>query len=241
MRSFYLALSLAVAVAFGGTSIAAAGSECCASGKTAASACTAGEEAGMDKGGAAKETSAEGHALGQKVPGFTLKDTNGKDHSLADYEGKPVVIIFYNQSCPFVKEMSDRLSDFAKTYGEKGVAVLAIDAGENNKADAIATHAKDKPFPVLVNTDSKVARDFKATRTPEVFVLDKKHVVAYHGMFDNGEKGGAEGARKTPTKDAVDAILADKEVPVRETEAFGCTIKFSKAAAAEKKEDEKKS
>lgn len=195
----------------------------------------AGANVSMGKGGSAADNVAEGYGLGQRVPDFKLTDASGKEFSLADTKGKVTVLVFYNQSCPYVKEMWDRLDEFTKTYAAKDVPVVAIDPGENNDPKDVAEHASSKAYPILLNRTSDLAVNFKATRTPEVFILNKDGVVSYHGMFDNGEKGGAEGARVSYAQQAVDALLAGKEPEVRETKAFGCTIKFAKAAT-EKKE-----
>ncbi|MCC6545538.1 redoxin domain-containing protein [Candidatus Sumerlaeota bacterium] len=247
-KSFLLSCLFTAAFAVGTTVTAFADSGC----QTACSAAAAeklacadnGAAVEMDKGGAAKDNVAEGYKLGQKVPNFTLKDTEGKEHSLADLnKDKVVVLVFFNQSCPFVQEMESRLNTFAKDYSAKGVSVVAIDAGVNNQLEDIAKKAKSSSFPILVNPETDLAQKFNAARTPEVFLLDKNGVIQYHGMFDNGEKGAEANSRKSPAQDAVDAVLAGKEVALKETEAFGCKIKLKKVAdskgAAEKKEDKK--
>lgn len=244
-KSFLLSCILAAAFAVGATTTARAHEGCaasaCSSAEKVAACADNGAAVDMDKGGAAKENVAEGYKLGQKVPNFTLKDSEGKDHSLADLnKDKIVAVIFFNQSCPFVQEMESRINAFAKDYAAKGVNVVAIDAGVNNKPEDIAKKAKTLNFPILLNPDSDLAQKFGATRTPEVFLLDKNGVVQYHGMFDNGEKGAEANSRKTPAQDATDALLAGKEVAVKETDAFGCTIKFKKVADNKHHDAEKK-
>ena len=185
------------------------------------------ETVAMAKGGAADSTTPMGYGLDQKVPNFTLTDTNGKSHNLTDFAGKPVALVFYNQACPFVIEMWDRMDTFTKTYGEKGVQVLAIDAGVNNNEADIKTHAEKRAFPILVNRESDLAVKFGATHTPEVFLLNQQGVVVYHGAFDNGQRGSAEGARQSYLADAANAVLAGNTPDVRQTKAFGCSIKFA--------------
>lgn len=216
-----------------------------AAGGSCASACSAdkvanaqAEQLGIAKGGAA-EDAVKGYGLDKQVPDFKLNDANGKTVSLSDYSGKPVVLVFYNQACPFVVEVKDRLNEFTKTYSEKGVGVLAIDAGINNSEEDLKKEAASVTFPILVNRDSDLAKKFNAKRTPEVFILDKSHKVVYTGAFDNGEQGAAAGARKSYAADAVEAILKGASPEVTQTKAFGCSIKFAKAegkAKGEKKE-----
>ncbi len=186
----------------------------------------------MAKGGASEAEGNYGYSVGKKVPDFTLPDTNFNTHSLSDFAGKVVVLVFYNQACPYVVEVEDRLASFTEKYSEKGVQVLAIDAGINNDAVKLANHASEKPYPILVNRDSNLARSFDAKRTPEVFVLDKEGVIQYHGMFDSGKVMNGEGQRDTPAKDAVNALLNGEDVKVKQTKAFGCSIKFNEKTAS---------
>ena len=151
-------------------------------------ACSNGENVAMAKGGAAKDNSVQGYQLGQKVPNFTLSDASGKQYSLSDYSGKVVALVFYNQACPYVVEAKGRMDAFQKAYAEKGVQVLAIDAGVSNSTENIAAEAKTVSFPILVNNTSDLAVNLGATKTPEVFVLNKEGVVVYQGAFDNGQK-----------------------------------------------------
>ena len=76
------------------------------------------------------------------------------------------------------------------------------------KADA----ARNFPFPILRDEGAKVADLFAAERTPEVFVIDAKGVIRYHGgVADLGAALGDFTAGRAPTKP--------------EAKAFGCTIK----------------
>ncbi|CAN5475957.1 hypothetical protein BH09SUM1_BH09SUM1_09850 [soil metagenome] len=227
MKKFVLILSAAVALGVYSPTLRAAesaagdDSPCCAE---KVSACTV--ESGMAKGGADKADK-NGRMVGDHVENFTLTDGAGKSHSLSDYKDKVAVLIFYNQSCPFVKEAKGRIADFAKNYEAQGVQVLGIDSGTNNSTDSIGEHMKDISFPVLVNGSQDLAVTFGATHTPEVYVLDKKQNIAYHGAFDNGQAAANDG-RKTYTEDAVKAVLRGEAPALAETKALGCTIVIKK-------------
>lgn len=217
---------------------AAAASDCaasCGADKVAACAekcgdkCEKAEQVAMAKGGAAEGN--YGYTLGKKVPNFAYEDIHGKKHSLSDYNGKIVALIFWNHRCPWVIEMDDRLADFTKRYQED-VVVLTIDAGINNSVEDIKTYGQEFPFHLLINRDSDLARKFDAKFTPEVFLLDREGVIVYTGAFDNSRAGSAEGARRSYMEDAVKAILAGNPIDVVQTRAFGCTIKFAPKAEA---------
>lgn len=231
MKALLSSLALTASVGLFAAPAALFASDCCAGGCGTLSADAARGE--MAQGGADATTVPVGYGLGYKTPNFTLSDTTGKEHSLADYEGKIVVLTFYNQSCPYVVEMWDRMDDFAERYEGTDVVFLAVDPGVENTEEQITAHAEERSFPILLNRTSELAMEFEATRTPEVFLHDRDGVVVYHGMFDNGRQGAAEGARRSYAEDAVKALLEDREIAVTETRAFGCTIKWHPDTRAE--------
>lgn len=215
---------------------------CCAEGKKMADkgACAdmgkdaadcAAKCAAEAKGGAEDAAKGEGFGIGQKPPAIELTDAvSGAAAPVVDDKAAATVVIFWNQSCPFVMEAQDRVATFAKEMTSKNVRVVAIDANDPGKANSpekIKEYASTRPFPVLMNPDSSVAARFGASRTPEAFVLDGKGVVQYHGAFD----GGAKDPSKTFVADAVTAVLDGKTPAVTESKAFGCTIKFSDSVA----------
>ncbi len=181
----------------------------------------------MVRGGGHDEAAAVGYGLGYRTPDFTLTDTEGKEHSLSDYEDKIVVLVFYNQDCPFVVEMWDRLAEFNEKYEDDGVVVLAVDPGVDKTPEALYEHAANRPYTILEDRSSLLALQFEATRTPEVFLHDRNGVVVYHGVFDTGRRGAEEGNRRAYTEEAVKALLEGREIEVKETRAFGCTIKWN--------------
>lgn len=185
------------------------------------------ESVDMAKGGAAEGGVERGYGLNKMVPDFSLEDIHGNTHTLSEYRGKIVSLIFWNQRCPWVVEMDDRLADFTERYQDE-VVVLAIDAGINNSVEDIKEYGKGFPFHLLLNRDSNLARKFDAKFTPEVFLLDKEGVVVYHGAFDNSRSGSDEdGTRRSYMEDAVKDVLAGNTPDVVQTRAFGCTIKFA--------------
>jgi hypothetical protein len=89
----------------------------------------------------------------------------------------------------------------------------------------VASHARanDFGFPVLKDEGSRIADRFEAKVTPEVFVMNEKGICVYHGPIDNNQNVGS--VTKKYLTDTLDAVLAGKEVPVKEVRAFGCGIK----------------
>lgn len=204
-------------------------SACCPKGGKVCDKCAAKKKAkeGSDSKGALK--------VGDTVENFSLAEAiSGDQVSLASLAGsKATVLVFWNQNCPYVKDVEDRVDSFNKKYNKKGVNVVAIDAGINNNSNSIKKHAKGKSFPILVNDDSIIAAHFGATRTPEVFILDDQMAIQYHGAFDSGTyKGGSATKVKTFAEDAVKSILAGENPEVAETKAFGCSLKYAEGVSA---------
>jgi peroxiredoxin len=122
----------------------------------------------------------------------------------------------------------DRLIALQKDYANKGVQVIAVNVNNipDDRLDKMKERARSKKFnfPYLYDPTQKIARDFGATVTPHVFVLDKDRKIAYMGAVDDNMK--EKEAKKHYLRDALDAVLADKKPPEETTKQFGCSIKF---------------
>jgi thiol-disulfide isomerase/thioredoxin len=167
--------------------------------------------------------------LGDKAPGFSAAcpDT-GKEVAVSEVTGENLTaLIFWNQTCPFVVNAKPRIEEFQKTFASRGVKVVAIDAGINNQPGDVVEYGKNLGFPLLVNRDSAIAAQFGATKTPEVFLLDKDMVVRYHGAFDSGQPGKSD-AVVPYVREAAQALLDGGQPATPETKAFGCSLKYAK-------------
>jgi peroxiredoxin len=170
--------------------------------------------------------------IGRKIENFSLPDTHGRTHSLAEFEGRPVVVAFLGTECPLVKNYAPRLKSLAEEFSTKGVAFLAINSNVQDSLTEIAAHAKayEIPFPVLKDNNNVVADAMGAVRTPEVFLLDKDRVVRYWGRIDDqyGFKTGAGYVKPKLNErflaDAIGAVLAGKEVARASVPSEGCFI-----------------
>ncbi|MEQ8821225.1 MAG: redoxin domain-containing protein [Sumerlaeia bacterium] len=208
--------------------------------KSCSEACKAACGAGGDamqviqaaaEGKAAKPEAGKAYKVGHQVDDFALPSAkDGETKKLSALAGeKATLLVFWNQDCPYVVECQDRVNDFAAAYGEKGVKVIAIDAGIDKPVEKIQEHAADKNFEVLVNREGDIASRFGATRTPEVFLLSPDMEILYHGAFDSGRSVNPKTKeRDTFAQDAVEAVLKGEKPMVAETRAFGCSIKYAK-------------
>jgi peroxiredoxin len=166
--------------------------------------------------------------LGDPAPAFELPGIEGRTHSLSDYDGKPVAVVFSCCHCPYVIAWEDRINDVARDYdGRAGLVVINSNAGYlgDSLADMEQRAAeKGFDFPFLYDETQSVARDYGAARTPEVFVFDADRRLVYHGAPDSShtDPAGAD----PYLRPALDAALAGTEPAVRETPPVGCTIKW---------------
>jgi peroxiredoxin len=172
-------------------------------------------------------------APGARVADFTLKDVHRRPRSLDDYKDKKaVVVVFLDTECPLSNLYVPTLLEMHKQYAEKGVQFVAVNSSNQDSFISVSAHAQERdiPFPVLKDFDQKVAGLFGTTRTPEVFLLDPRKAIRYHGRID--DQYGIGFRREKPTradlKEAIEELLAGKEITTAQTEPSGCLIEKAK-------------
>ncbi len=168
-------------------------------------------------------------ALADEVKGFTLKDQDGKEVSLSDFEGKVVVLEWTSWSCPFPIRhyKAKNMQALAEKWAAKDVVWLAINSTnyETPEQDKANREKFGLPYPVLSDKDGKVGKLYGATNTPHMFVLDKSHKVVYAGAIDD-DPGGNKDETVNYVDQALTELLGDKEISVPETRAYGCSVKY---------------
>jgi peroxiredoxin len=167
--------------------------------------------------------------IGAPAPDFTLPAaSDGKAVALKDLlaKNKAVAVIFVATKCPVSNAYNTRMAALGKEYAAKGVLLVGINSNKTEPAAEVKEHAEKHgfSFPVLKDDGNKIADAYGATRTPEVFVLDPKGNLLYHGRIDENQDD-AKNVRSPDLKNALEAVLSGKPVPTAETKAFGCTIK----------------
>jgi peroxiredoxin len=182
-----------------------------------------------------KKEVVNGYQVGDIVKDFSLKNVDGKMVSMAGFsEAKGFILTFTCNTCPYSVAYEDRLIALDKKYASQGYPVIAInpnspEARPDDSFEAMQTRAKEKgfTFPYMLDVGQKVYPMFGATRTPHMYIVTKTpkgHQVKYIGAIDNNHKDAAA-VTKRYVEDAVDALLAGKEVEVTTTKAIGCSIK----------------
>jgi len=168
--------------------------------------------------------------VGEKVPEFSLVDVRtGKEVALNQVSGRSgVALIFVGVQCPYSNAFNKVMADLAKEYRTQGITVVGINANKTESLEDVKQHAESKGLDfVVLKDEGQIADQFGATRTPEVFLLDKELVVRYHGAIGNSKMPttNADQSRADDLRPALDAVAKGAPVQVAETKAFGCTIK----------------
>lgn len=171
--------------------------------------------------------------IGQTAPDFNLPGVDGKSWSLASFkDAKLLVIVFSCNHCPYVVGSEDRMIALAKEYASRGVTMVAINSNETDdhpedSFEHTVARAKEKqfPFPYLRDESQEVARLYGALRTPHFYVFDGLRKLRYTGRMDDNPKD-ARLARTHELRDALDDLLAGREVRVPVTNPIGCNVKW---------------
>jgi len=170
--------------------------------------------------------------LGTPVPAFLLPDTNGKLVSNADFVGQPLLVAFICNHCPYVKHVADGLAQAAQEFQKMGVAVVGINS---NDADAYPEDSPDAmrnevtrrryTFPYLFDASQEVARAFHAACTPDFFLFDRHHKLAYRGQMDDSRPSNGLPVTGATLRAAIHALDGKAAMPTQKA-SIGCNIKW---------------
>jgi peroxiredoxin len=190
-------------------------------------------------------------AIGAKAPDFKLPGVDGREHSLKNFAAaKVLVVVFTCNHCPTAQAYEERLKRLVIDFRGKGVALLAISPNDANSLrldelgytdlsdsfEEMKIRARDRHFnfPYLYEGDrTGVSRGYGPTATPHAFVFDAGRRLRYAGRIDDSEREQLVKVRDL--RNAIDALLAGREVPVAQTKAFGCSIKWAGKAESVKR------
>ncbi|HEV8198879.1 MAG TPA: thioredoxin family protein [Candidatus Polarisedimenticolia bacterium] len=174
-------------------------------------------------------------AIGGAIPmaDQKMKNVDGKEIAVADVKGaKGTLVVFTCNACPYARAWEDRIVALGNEYKSKGIGVIAVNANDPEKVaedgyDQMKTRAQDKHFgfPYVVDATSGLAKAYGASRTPEAFLFDAQGKLVYHGTIDDNAQD-PEKVSSRYLSDALAAVSSGKDVPVKETKAMGCGIKF---------------
>jgi thiol-disulfide isomerase/thioredoxin len=178
--------------------------------------------------------------LGTLLPLSTMRQhltpVNGPELRTEAVEGLPVLVLFLCPHCPFVKHIEPEITRLQADLGER-IGILGI------CSNSVRTHPQDGPegmrkqatahgwtFPYLADSEQLVARSFRAACTPDIYLFDRDHRLAYRGQLDGSRPGNAVPLNGSDLRAAIAAVLEGRPVPAEQTASIGCNIKWHPGA-----------
>ncbi len=188
-------------------------------------------------------------AIGSAAPDFDLPGIDGSNHKLADYASSPIlVVVFTCNHCPIAQMYERRIAQLATDYADRGVSVVAIEPNDpkaitideldsSDMSDSleemkVRAQYKHLSYPYLYDGETQSVTDaYGPQATPHAFVFDSSRRLRYEGRVDNSYR--SELVTTHEVRDAIDALLARREVAVKHTGVFGCSTKWKEKHAAQ--------
>jgi peroxiredoxin len=186
--------------------------------------------------------------LGSDAPDFSLPGVDGKMHQLIDYASRPVlVVVFTCNHCPIAQMYEQRIQQLEADYRDRGVSLVAIqpndpkalrideldssDVSDTLEEMKIRAEFKHLKYTYLYDGETQSAtRAYGPQATPHVFIFDAQRKLRYEGRMDNSYR--TEMVNTQDARNAIEALLAHREVPVKKTGVFGCSTKWAEKATA---------
>jgi peroxiredoxin len=183
-------------------------------------------------------------SIGDSAPDFALPGIDGKTHRLADYkDGKVLMIFFTSNHCPTSHGAAARLKEFLSAFRNKGLTFVAINPNHpdglsidelgyskyNDGFEDMKKYAADEgfDFPYLYDGDTQsTAKAYGCIATPHVFIFDAERKLRYKGRFDDSQYADPATVKSPDARNAVEALLAGRPVPVPITKPHGCSTKW---------------
>jgi thiol-disulfide isomerase/thioredoxin len=182
-------------------------------------------------------------AIGAKAPDFDLPGVDGKRYSLASFSpAKVLVLVFTANHCPTAQAYEERIERLHADFAARGVQIVLVspndplalrldEQGYSDLGDSfedMKVRAKDRgwAFPYLYDGETEaMSRQYGPVATPHVFVFDAERRLRFVGRVDDGENPAK--VTTSDARNAIEAVLAGRPVPVETTKVFGCSVKWA--------------
>jgi peroxiredoxin len=172
--------------------------------------------------------------IGTQAPSFSLLvPATGNQVNLTDFSGKPLLVVFSCNHCPYVLHIIDSFTEFANQAQQRGLAVVMISSND------VAGYPADSPakmielaqhhgfeFPYAYDQSQQVANAYRAACTPDFFLFDSSHQLVYRGQYDGSRPGNKIAVSGNDMRAAVGALFGDTEMPAEQIPSVGCNIKW---------------
>ena len=177
--------------------------------------------------------------IGTQAPSFSLPEpASGNQVNLSDYNGRPLLVVFSCNHCPYVLHILESFTEFANSARLRGLETVMISSND------VAGYPADSPekmvelalsrgfeFPYLYDESQQVAQSYQAACTPDFFLFDADHRLVYRGQYDGSRPGNSVAVSGSDIKAAVDALLAGSLPSGEQVPSVGCNIKWREGNA----------
>ncbi len=171
--------------------------------------------------------------IGSSIPkaAMKLKDVSGKEISLGEAKkDNGLLVMFSCNTCPVVIRNQSRTKEICQYASDKKIGVVLLNANEGDRSGGNSfeemqsyAHNQDYHWFYALDKNSELADAFGANKTPECFLFDKNGRLVYHGAIDDNP-GDVNHVKRHHLQEAINEIVAGKEVSVKETRSIGCSI-----------------
>jgi len=107
------------------------------------------------------------------APDFSLKDLTGKNFTLSNFKGNPVLLIFITTWCPTCRSEMPRYKNIYETYGKQGLEVVNIDIEEPRNKVSLFAEKFGVSHRMLLDEKGEVARKYGIVGIPAMVLVDK--------------------------------------------------------------------
>lgn len=172
--------------------------------------------------------------LGTQAPVFSLPDADGQVYGLDDaHDARAYLVMFICNHCPFVKHVAPELARLSADYGDRGVAIFAVNSNDYERypedaPDRMRAEAKQRGyrFPYVIDREQSVAKAYRAACTPDFFLFDAARRLVYRGQLDGSRPSNGVPVTGADLRAALDAVLQGQPVAGDQRPSIGCGIKW---------------
>lgn len=173
---------------------------------------------------------------GTPLPPFSLPDATGRRHTFDGRNGRPVVVIFACNHCPYVIHLAPAIGSMAREFAGRAdfFAINSNDVdrypqdGPAHMPAFAAEHSWD--FPYLIDESQEIAMAYGAACTPDFFVGDGQGRLFYCGQFDDSRPSRpsreASPVHGRDLRAALNGALSGTPPPETSLPSTGCNIKW---------------
>ena len=161
-----------------------------------------------------------------------LKDISGKEVALKDaVKDHGLLVMFSCNTCPYVIKNQQRTIEIGQYAQRMNVGVIILNSNEAQRSnddsyDAMKNYAKAQNYQwnYVLDKNNEVADAFGANRTPECYLFSKELKLVYHGAIDDNPSD-AGNVKRHHLQEAINELVAGKEISIKESRSVGCSIK----------------